>query len=110
MNKKSKKQLKMTKSLKKEPTENVRPVQLASSAQILRHEGDDVTAIVEFLENFRQMTDSRAQHKSKLISIKIPEPLLAAFKYKAEQEKTPYQKIIKQLMLAWLKSSPESPS
>lgn len=83
-----------------------RPVQLASHAQILHHNVDDVSAIVEFLENFRQLTDPRAQHKSKLISIKIPEPLLAAFKFKAEQEKTPYQKIIKQLMVAWLKSSP----
>ena len=48
------------------------------------------------------MMDPRARHKSKLISIKIPEPMLAAFKYKAAQEKTPYQTMIKILMAEWL--------
>lgn len=93
-------------SREKKNAGNSRPLQLASNSQIVQHDVEDVSAIVEFLENFRQLTDPRAQHKSKLISIKIPEPLLAAFKFKAEREKTPYQRIIKQLMVAWLKSSP----
>jgi predicted DNA binding CopG/RHH family protein len=79
-----------------------RPVQLASSTQILSQNLDDVTPIVQFLEDFRHLMDPRARHKSKLISIKIPEPLLTAFKFKAEQEKIPYQTQIKKLMAEWL--------
>jgi predicted DNA binding CopG/RHH family protein len=82
-----------------------RPVQLASKAQLIGKDLDDVTPIVQFLEDFRSMMDPRASHKSKLISIKIPEPMLAAFKYKASQEKTPYQTMIKTLMVEWLTGS-----
>ena len=85
------------------PSKNItRPVQLASKAQLVGQDLDDVTPIVQFLEDFRNMMDPRARHKSKLISIKIPEPMLAAFKYKASQAKTPYQTMIKTLMAEWL--------
>lgn len=33
---------------------------------------DDVTPIIEFLENFQKMVDPRAQHPSQLISLKVP--------------------------------------
>jgi predicted DNA binding CopG/RHH family protein len=79
-----------------------RPIQLASKSQLLGQDLEDVTPIVQFLEDFRIMSDSRAQKKSRLISIKIPEPMLAAFKYKSAQTNTPYQTKIKQLMLEWL--------
>jgi len=85
---------------KKKP--QMKPVQFASKAQIMAPDLDDVTPIAQFLENFKQLTDPRAQYKSRLISIKIPEPLLAAFKYKAGLEKTPYQTMIKILMTEWL--------
>jgi predicted DNA binding CopG/RHH family protein len=80
-------------------------VQLASKTQLLEQSLDDVTPIVQFLEDFRNMLDPRARYKSKLISIKIPEPMLAAFKYKASQGKIPYQTMIKTLMSEWLSSS-----
>jgi len=96
--KKSKKKEKAAHSLQT----TTRPVQLASKAQILDEKLEDVTPIVQFLEDFRNMMDPRARHKSKLISIKIPEPMLAAFKYKAAQEKIPYQTMIKTLMSDWL--------
>ena len=97
----AKKTAKKAKSTK--PAKDItRPVQLASKAQILDQDLDDVTPIVQFLEDFRNMMDPRARHKSKLISIKIPEPMLAAFKYKASQAKTPYQTMIKTLMAEWL--------
>ncbi len=90
----------------KKPAKDIkRPVQLASKSQILDQDLDDVTPIVQFLEDFRNMMDPRARHKSKLISIKIPEPMLAAFKYKASQAKTPYQTMIKTLMAEWLAGS-----
>lgn len=87
----------------KTPKNPMRPVQLASKSQLLNQDLDDVTPIVQFLEDFRAMVDPRAQNKSILISIKIPEPLLAAFKFKASQKKTPYQTMIKTLMTQWLK-------
>lgn len=89
--------------LKKKPKH--KPVQFASRTQITAQDLDDVMPIVQFLEDFRQLADPRAQHQSKLISIKIPEPLLAAFKYKANLEKIPYQTKIKMLMTDWLKKN-----
>jgi predicted DNA binding CopG/RHH family protein len=88
------------------PAKNItRPLQLASKTQLLEQNLEDVTPIVQFLEDFRNMLDPRARHKSKLISIKIPEPMLAAFKYKASQAKIPYQTMIKTLMAEWLSGS-----
>jgi predicted DNA binding CopG/RHH family protein len=80
----------------------LRPTQLAKREQIIAPGIEDVTEIVRFIENYKRMLDPRAQRRSKLISIKIPEPLLAAFRYKAESERTPYQTKIKELMLEYL--------
>jgi predicted DNA binding CopG/RHH family protein len=103
-NKAVKKTTKKAKSTK--PAKNItRPLQLASKTQLLEQNLDDVTPIVQFLEDFRNMLDPRARHKSKLISIKIPEPMLAAFKYKASQAKITYQTMIKTLMVEWLSGS-----
>ncbi len=79
-----------------------RPVQLAKGNQVLETSMDDVTPIIDFIESYRDLTDPRAQHALKLISIKVPEPLLAAFRFKAEQQGIPYQTMIKKLMLEWL--------
>lgn len=55
--------------------------------------------IVVFLENFRKLHSPNASKpKTKLISIKIPEDLLAAFRLKAEAEGVKYQTKIKELM------------
>lgn len=58
--------------------------------------------IVRFLEDFRRIQRPATGEKSRLISIKIPESLLAAFKNKAGLSGTPYQTQIKRLMRAWL--------
>lgn len=89
----------------KAPKNPKRPVQLASKSQLLNQDLDDVTPIVQFLEDFRAMVDPRVQNKSILISIKVPEPLLAAFKFKASQKNIPYQTMIKTLMTQWLKET-----
>jgi hypothetical protein len=83
-----------------------RPVQLAKEGTQppLLPEDADVTPIVEFLHMFQELTDPRAQHPSKLISVKVPEPLLAAFKFKARQKNVPYQTMIKRLMVEWLRT------
>ena len=64
--------------------------------------------IVKFLDEFRQLHGTNASiqltSKSKLISIKIPEDLLAAFKTKAQLHGLKYQTQMKVLMTEWLKN------
>ena len=55
--------------------------------------------VVEFIENFRAL--HMGKHKSRLISLKVPEPLLALFKTRAVQAGIPYQTQIKKLMEKW---------
>lgn len=56
--------------------------------------------VVRFLEEFRLLhTPGR---KSRLISMKIPESLLTAFRLRCRAEGVRYQTRIKQLMLEWL--------
>jgi hypothetical protein len=57
-------------------------------------------AVVRFLDDFRLLHGPRA--RSRLISLKVPEPLLAAFKLRCGVEGERYQTKIKALMLAWL--------
>ena len=56
--------------------------------------------ILEYLENFRLMNSS--QVTSKLISIKVPQPLLDSFRRRSEFEGVRYQSQIKVLMKDWL--------
>ncbi len=60
--------------------------------------------ILEFLESFRllQANAVRQKPKSKLISLKVQEDLLAAFRAKCEVEGLRYQTQIKVLMKHWL--------
>jgi uncharacterized protein (DUF4415 family) len=57
-------------------------------------------AIVRFLDDFRRIHGGKS--KSRLISMKVPEPLLAAFKLRCREEGERYQTKIKALMVAWL--------
>ena len=66
---------------------------------------EDVTPIIEFLENFQQLVNPQNKLQSRLISIKIPEALLSAFRFKAERAGVPYQTMIKKLMVDWLSVS-----
>ncbi len=71
--------------------------------------------ILEFLENFRVLhlrllqqngqtepTQPSLTQKSKLISIKVPEDLLAEFKQESKNQGVRYQTQIKILMKDWL--------
>ena len=58
--------------------------------------------IVRFLEDFRILHGAPGGEKSKLISMKVPVPLLRAFRAKAQLSGIPYQTQIKKLMIAWL--------
>jgi len=57
--------------------------------------------ILQFLEDFQKL-HAPATSKSRLISLKVPENLLEAFKTKAQLSGTPYQTQIKRLMKSWL--------
>ena len=56
--------------------------------------------IAEFLEMFRLI--NQPAPKTKLISLKVQEPLLAAFRAKCELNGKKYQTQIKTLMEEWL--------
>lgn len=56
---------------------------------------------LDFIENFRLM-HSELNAPSKLISLKVPEPLLNSFKQKTKLEGVAYQTKIKELMKAWI--------
>jgi predicted DNA binding CopG/RHH family protein len=57
--------------------------------------------VLRFLDDFRRLHGHKPA-PSKLISMKVPEDLLFAFKTKARLSNTPYQTQIKALMRAWL--------
>ncbi|MFN8791711.1 MAG: CopG family antitoxin [Bdellovibrionales bacterium] len=62
--------------------------------------------LLQRLENLRfyqQLEEKKELGKSKLISMKVPEPLLEAFKQKSQVLGVPYQTQIKVLMKDWLK-------
>jgi len=62
--------------------------------------------LLQRLENLRfyqQLEEKKELGKSKLISMKVPQPLLEAFKQKSQVLGIPYQTQIKVLMKDWLK-------
>ena len=80
----------------------IRGLQLSKAQEPALLELEDVTPIIEFLEMFQQISDPRAQLPLKLISLKIPVPLLEAFKFRCRELGVPYQTMIKRLMKEWL--------
>jgi len=79
-----------------------RPVQYFSEDYLLYCQKLTPDQIVEFLEQFREVAQAGIHSPSKLISIKIPENLLSAFKFKAKARGQPYQSVMKELMRRWL--------
>ena len=80
------------------------PVQRFSDEYLERCRELSPEDIVRFLEDFRKLHGA-ATARSRLISLKVPEPLLAAFKAKARLHGVPYQTQIKTIMQAWLEES-----
>ena len=81
----------------------MRPVQYFSDDYLAQCREMTADQILRFLEDFRTL-HLRAG-RSRLISLKVPESLLAAFKVKAGLDGIPYQSQIKRLMAEWLESS-----
>lgn len=80
------------------------PVQRFSDEYLERCRGLSPEDIICFLEDFRKLHGA-ATARSRLISLKVPEPLLAAFKAKARLHGVSYQTQIKTIMQAWLEES-----
>ncbi len=83
----------------------MRPVQYFSKEYLEQCRRMQPEQIVRFLEDFRLLHSRVRSAKSRLISIKVPEPLLDAFKTKARLKGVPYQTLIKRLMEEWLKTT-----
>ncbi len=80
-----------------------RPVQFFSDEYLERCRAMKPEEVLEFLENFR-LLHGRVPGRSRLISLKIPEPLLEAFRARCRLEGVRYQTQIKRLMSDWLGS------
>ncbi|HED15861.1 MAG TPA: hypothetical protein ENI64_03440 [Gammaproteobacteria bacterium] len=80
----------------------MKPVQYFSDDYLDQCRTATPEQILTFLENYRQMQGS--EDKSKLISMKVPESLLAAFRQKCGLHGYKYQTQIKQLMREWIEN------
>ena len=85
-----------------------RPVQRFSDAYLERCRALSPQDIVRFLEDFRKLHGA-ANAPSRAISIRVPEPLLEAFRARARLLGVPYQTQIKRLMRDWLER-PQPPN
>jgi predicted DNA binding CopG/RHH family protein len=84
----------------------MRPVQRFSREYLEQTKGITAQQSVQFVEDARHLYYSAQKPaKSRLISIKVPEPLLNAFKSKALSGGLRYQTQIKKLMADWLKDT-----
>lgn len=79
----------------------MKAIQHFSEDYLLRCAQMSTDEIVSFLDDYRRIHGGQSS-KSKLISIKIPQDMLDAFKTKARLTGTPYQTQIKTLMRDWL--------
>jgi len=81
----------------------VRPTQYFSKDYLEQCRAMRPEQIIGFLEDFRKLHAPKARaSRSRLISLKVPEGLLEAFKAKAARSGLPYQTQIKRLMSEWL--------
>lgn len=86
------------------PEQARRPVQRFSDEYLERCRALSPADIVRFLDDFKRIHANR-ESRSRLISLKVPEPLLAAFKTKARLGGVRYQTQIKNLMRQWLEEA-----
>lgn len=86
----------------------MRPVQTFSDEYLAQCRGMTADQVIRFLEDFRTL-HARRPARSKLISLKVPEDLLEAFRRRAELAGVPYQSQIKQLMREWVLGDRDAP-
>lgn len=84
----------------------MKPVQSFADEYLERCREMSADEIARFLDEFRRI-HGRPKCPSKLISMKVPEDLLSAFKTQARLRGVPYQSQIKRLMAQWLRQAGE---
>jgi predicted DNA binding CopG/RHH family protein len=90
-------------------TEDVRrPVQYFSDEYLERCRAMKPEEVLEFLESFR-LIQERTRPASRLISLKVPQDLLDAFRARCGLEGIQYQTQIKRLMHDWLRVGLKGP-
>ena len=80
----------------------MRPVQHFSDEYLAQCKGMKPADILRFLDEFRRLHSPARRTGSRLISLKVPEDLLEAFKAKARLQDVRYQTQIKRLMTEWV--------
>lgn len=81
----------------------MRPVQRFSDEYLEQTKGITPEQAVRFVEDARTLYFARQRPaRSRLISLKVPQPLLRAFRSKADALGLRYQTQIKKLMEAWV--------
>lgn len=78
----------------------MKPVQFFDDDYLEQCKTFSTEAILDYLDNFRLM--QQANDKTRLISMKVSESLLASFRVKAELHQIKYQTQIKKLMADWV--------
>jgi len=78
----------------------MRPLQRFSTEYLESIRQSSPDHVVRYLDEFRQI--HAPNRPSRLISMRVPEPLLVSFKNKCKLEGTRYQTRIKELMVQWL--------
>jgi len=78
----------------------MKPVQYFSDDYLEQCKGASPEQVLEFLESYRLLQTPATS--TKLISLKVAEPLLQAFRQRCELEGLKYQTQIKTLMREWL--------
>lgn len=79
----------------------LRPVQIFTDDYLRQCREMTPSGILAFLEDFR-LLHGAPRRGSRLISMKVPEDLLEAFRRRCAIEGLPYQTQIKRLMREWL--------
>jgi hypothetical protein len=79
----------------------MRPVQYFSREYLGQCRSMRPEDIVRFVAGFRELHAARVPTRSRLISMRVAEPLLEAFKTKARLSGVAYQTQIKRLMGEW---------
>ena len=82
----------------------MKPVQYFDPDYLRRCRKMTPEQIVQFLDDFRRIHGHpiKKPARSRLISLKVPEDLLRAFRQKADLHEVRYQTQIKRLMTDWL--------
>lgn len=84
----------------------MRPVQYFSDEYLEQCKEMKPADILRFLDEFRRLHSGGGRSGSRLISLKVPEDLLEAFKAKARLHDVRYQTQIKRLMAEWVAGHP----